>query len=119
MKVGIKIMAFALVLLFSSCVQQTKKQTVTLFLDVNGQKNIKKVGVRGSNNPLSWNSDLEMKLGKDSLYSVTFTSETGYTFTEVKFTIDDTFEFQDQNNRRIDFHPSGKTIYKATFNKVK
>ncbi len=119
MKVGIKIMAFVLVLLLSSCVQQTKKQTVTLLLDVKGQKNISKVGVRGNNKPLSWDTDLVMKLRKDGLYAVTFTSETGYTFTEVKFTIDDTFEFQEQSNRRIDFHPSGKTTYKATFNEVK
>lgn len=119
MKIASKIIAFAMVLMFTNCVQKTKKQAVTLLLDVKGQKNISKVGVRGNNKPLSWDSDLEMKLGKDSLYTVTFTSETGYTFTEVKFTINEDFELKEQNNRRIDFHPSGQTTYKATFNEVK
>ena len=77
--------------------KKTKKQTVTLLLDVKGQKNISKVGVRGNNKPLSWDSDLKMKLGKNGLYTVTFTSETGYTFTEVKFTINEDFELKEQN----------------------
>jgi hypothetical protein len=46
--------AIALILsLAVSCVQKTKKQTIILNLDVSKIKNIKTVGVRGEEQPLS------------------------------------------------------------------
>lgn len=102
-----------------SCVQKSYDQTITVVLDVSEIPNIKTVGVRGSDKPLSWREDFEMKqLVKDSLYTVTFSGKTGLLFTEIKFVVNGEFEFKDQYNRRVFFDKSRKTIYKATFNKI-
>lgn len=104
--------------LFSSCVQKSYKRTVVFTLDVSQVKNVKKVGIRGNDKPLSWDSDFEMKeIIKDSLYKATITGETGYLFTEIKFTVNDEFEFQNQDNRRVYFdEKKDTTFYKAVFN---
>ena len=117
-----KIIALTIVfLLFSSCVQKSYKRTVVLTLDVSKIKNVKKVGIRGNDKPLSWDTDFEMKeIIKDSLYKATITGETGYLFTEIKFTINNNFEFQNQSNRRVAFdEQKDTTFYKATFNSLK
>ena len=54
---------------------------------------------------------------KENLYKVTTTFETGYKFTEVKFVVNDTFEFQNQDNRRVDFSEKDTTFYNTKFNK--
>ena len=108
-----------LIILASSCVQKSYKQTVVLMLDVKGIKNIKSVGVRGENQPLNWNSDYKMTLSKDSLYTATITGETGYLFSEFKFTINDDFELKEKPNRRVYFDKDRTTIYKAKFDVVK
>lgn len=104
--------------LVTSCVQKTYKKTVVFTLDVSEIKNIKKVGIRGNDKPLSWDYDTEMKeIKKDILYQITITGETGYKFTEVKFVVNDTFELQNEDNRRINFSEKDTTFYKAKFNK--
>lgn len=104
---------------FTSCVQKSYNRTVAYQLDVKGIKNIKTVGLRG-NNPLSWDSDYEMVLGKDSIYNAIVSLETGYLFTEVKFTINGEFELKDQPNRKIYFDTTkDTTFYKAKFNVIK
>jgi hypothetical protein len=104
--------------LFTSCVQKSYNQTVTVILNVSGIKDIKTVGVRGAGKPLSWKEDFEMKpLIKDSLYTATFSGKTGYLFTEIKFVVNGEFELKDKDNRRVYFDKSTKTIYKATFDK--
>ena len=102
----------------TSCVQKTYKKTVVFTLDVSEIKNVKKVGIRGNNKPLSWDYDTKMKeIKKDSLYQITITGETGYKFTEVKFVVNDTFEFQNEENRRVLFSEKDTTFYNAKFNK--
>ena len=54
---------------------------------------------------------------KDSLYELTTTFETGYTFTEIKFMVNDSLEFENQENRRVDFSQVDTTFYNETFNK--
>jgi hypothetical protein len=44
-----------------------------------------------------------MKTYKKDLYELTTTFETGYTFTEIKFMVNDSLEFENQENRRVDF----------------
>jgi len=67
-------------------------------------KDIKTVGIRGNDKPLSWENDLEMiPVKQDSLYRVVVSGETGYLFMEVKFTVNHDFELKDQPNRRIEF----------------
>ncbi len=111
------IISIGIILLFSaSCVQKSQKQTIVLNLDVSGIKNIKTVGIRGEGQPLSWDKDLEMKaVVKDSLYTITGTVETGYKFSQIKFTVNGDFELKDRPNRRVVFSDSGKTIFNAKF----
>lgn len=106
------------ILLFSSCVQKTFKHTVVFMVDVSKVENIQKVGIRGENKPLSWNTDSPMTaVQNDSLYKTSITFKTGYKFVACKFTINDEFEFQDQQNRRVDFsNKNDTTYYKAVFN---
>ena len=101
--------------LSTNCVQKTDKRTIVFTLDTNGFKNIEKVGIRGNDVPLSWDSDFEMTLTKDSLYKTLVTIETGYKFTQVQFTINDTFELKNGNNREVVFSEKDTTFYKATF----
>ena len=112
------IVLLAVFILFTSCVQKTYKKTVVFTVDVSAVKNVKKVGIRGNDKPLSWEYDTEMKaIKKDSLYQITITGETGYTFTEVKFVVNDTFELQNQDKRKILFSEKDTTFYTAKFNK--
>lgn len=108
-----------LVLIFAiaSCVQKSSNKTIIVKLNVEGIKDIKTVGIRGDNKPLSWDNDTELKpIVKDSLYTTTFSLVTGYKFTEVKFTINNQFELVDKENRKIFFSESDTTIYEAKFN---
>ncbi len=108
----------AIALFLTSCVQKSHERKVTFLLHTEQLKNIEKVGIRGKEKPLSWKKDFEMKaIKKDSLYSVTVTFLTGYKFTEVKFVVNDEFELQEKDNRRVVFNENGETIYETTFNK--
>lgn len=112
---------FVFIICFTTinCVQKSYNQTVTLILDVSEIPNIKTVGVRGGDKPLSWQEDFKMNaLVEDSLYTATFSGKTGLLFTEIKFVVNGEFEFKDQDNRRVVFDKSRKTIYKAKFNKI-
>jgi hypothetical protein len=112
------IIAIIFSLLVTSCVQKTYKKTVVFTLDTSEIKNVKKVGIRGNDKPLSWDYDTEMKeIKKDTLYQVTITGKTGYKFTEVKFVVNDTFELQNEDNRRVIFSEKNTTFFKAKFNK--
>lgn len=111
-------MALLLSLLVVSCVQKTYKKTIVYTLDVSEIKKVKKVGIRGNDKPLSWDYDTEMKeIKKDTLYQVTITSETGYKFTEVKFVVNDTFELQNEGNRKVFFSEKDTTFLETKFNK--
>jgi PBP1b-binding outer membrane lipoprotein LpoB len=118
MKNKVAITALLLALFLTSCVQKTYKKTVVFTVDVSEIKNIKKVGIRGNDKPLSWDFDTEMKaLKKDSVYQITLTGETGYQFTEVKFVVNDSMEFQNEDNRRVVFSEKDTTYFNAKFNK--
>lgn len=114
-----KILTISLMaLLLTNCVQKYYERKVTFLLHTEQLKDIEKVGLRGNNRPLTWKKDLEMTtIKKDSLYSVTVTFLTGYKFAEVKFVVNDEFELQEKDNRRVVFNENGETIYEATFNK--
>jgi hypothetical protein len=104
----------------TSCVQKTKKHSVTLLLDVSAMKDVKSVGVRGNDKPFSWDNDTQMEVvKKDSLYKTTFIIETGRICTELKFTVNGNFELKGKENRKVYFDESGKTVYKATFDNSK
>lgn len=111
---------FAALLLFSinGCVQKSYKKTVVFTLTVQNMKNIKTVGIRGNGKPLSWDTDFEMTpVVRDSLYTATATTITGYKFAEIKFTVNGEFELKGKPNRRLNFSDNGTTYYNAIFNK--
>ncbi|RSK41111.1 hypothetical protein [Hymenobacter perfusus] len=105
-------------LLLPGCVQPAHDKTVVYLLDVRGLPDVRQVGIRGRDKPLSWGQDLQLKpTGPDStLYRAVVTTHTGYLITEVKFTVNGEFEFQDADNRRIQFGPGDTTTYRARFN---
>ncbi|TDE03974.1 hypothetical protein [Flavobacterium sandaracinum] len=118
MKIPATITAALLTLFLTSCVQKTFKKTVVFQLDASDIKGIKNVSINGKDQPLSWKNSTDMKvIKKDSLYELTTTFETGYTFTEVKFMVNDSLEFNNQDNRRVNFAATDTTFYEATFNK--
>ncbi|MFC4262960.1 hypothetical protein ACFOWM_08735 [Ferruginibacter yonginensis] len=118
MKYFIILKLTAAILLYSSCVQKTFKKTVVFSLDTNGKTSITSVGIKGNNKPLSWKNITKLNALKNdsSIYTTAITFETGYTFTEVKFVINDTMELQDADNRRVNFEKGDTTFYTAVFN---
>ncbi|MGL2966288.1 hypothetical protein [Flavobacterium sp. XGLA_31] len=104
-------------LLFISCVQKTRKVTVEYRLEANDFKDIKSVGVRGSDKPLSWDKDFLMQPALNGkIYRAFVTYNTGYKFTEVKFVVNDSFELSNSENRRIIFSEIDTTVYNAKYN---
>lgn len=109
----------ALITIFfaTSCVQKTNTKTVVYILTLPKLENVQSVGIRGNDKPLNWDNDFELKAIKpDNLYEAIVTYKTGYKFTEVKFVVDDKFEFQNSPNRRIEFSPLDTTYYAAEYN---
>jgi hypothetical protein len=117
MKTKLAIIALLLSLILTSCVQKTYQKIVVFTLDASEIKNIKTVGIKGNDKPLSWSKSSEMRaIKKDSLYQLTITFETGYSFTEIKFMVNDSLEFENKDNRRVNFSTTDTTFYKAKFN---
>ena len=101
----------------NGCVQKSYTKTAVVTLSVANIKDIRSVGIRGNGKPLSWDSDFEMKtVIKDSLYTATVTTNTGYKFAEIKFTMNGEFELKEQPNRRVVFSDKDTTYYNAVFN---
>jgi hypothetical protein len=114
------IKALILITTTASCVQKSSRKTVIVRLNVAGQKDLKSVGIRGNEKPLSWDYNKELvSVIKDTLYTDTFSFITGYKFTEVKFTVNDKFELNDKPNRKIAFEKGDTTIYQAKFDAIK
>lgn len=114
------IMISLLFVSMAGCVQKSYEKTVVVTLSVPPTKDIKSVGIRGEGKPLSWDNDIEMKpLVKDSLYTATITTVTGYKFAEIKFTLNGDFELKEQPNRRVLFSDKDTTYYNAVFDSNK
>lgn len=114
------LLVIVLLCCLTNCVQKTSHKTVIFILKVDGIKNIKSVGVRGKDKPLSWDSNFDLvPIKKDSIYKATVSYNTGYKFTEVKFVVDGEFELRNDSNRKINFSEKDTIIFYAEFNKVK
>lgn len=106
-------------MLLGVSVQPATSQKVTYQLNVSGVKNIASVGIRGSDNPLNWEQNLELQpIVKDSLYQATVTYKTGYRFTQVKFLVNNQIELEGQDNRKVFFDTGGATLVLARYNQV-
>jgi hypothetical protein len=104
-------------ILLSACVQEAYDRVVVYDVDVSALKDVRDVGVRGDDAPLSWEQDRAMTMVvKDSLYRVTVRYRTGYLVTKAKFTVNGNFELQGKPNRRVQFAVGDTTFYKARFN---
>lgn len=109
----------SLLLLFSwSCVQPTYRKTVVYTLTVPTANHAHQVAIRGNDQPLSWDTDTRLEAINDSTFSTIITYQTGYLFTEAKFTVDGNFELENSPNRRITFSEGDSTFYQATFNQL-
>ena len=109
-----------LLLLLAGCVQKSYRKTVVIRLTVPQGKEVKSVGVRGEGKPLSWNADLALTpVEKDSLYTATISTVTGYKFAEIKFTVNGDFELKEKPNRRVMFSDKDTTYYTALFDSDK
>lgn len=112
------LLPFAIVFFYvtNGCVQKAYKKTAVITLTVAGMKDIQTVGIRGNGKPLSWGQDYEMQpVIKDSVYTATVTTVTGYRFAEIKFTVNGEFELQNQPNRRLELSDKDTTRYNAVF----
>lgn len=109
----------SLVFILSGCVQKTYTKTVVFTLTVPAAYHGKNIGIRGDDAPLSWTKNLEMKAANnDSTFTVPVTFITGYTYTSVKFVVNDEFELAGSDNRKVVFsNTSDTTFYSAQFNK--
>lgn len=113
-------LALLVLLLMTSCVQDTKEQIVNFEVDMRGNTNVEIVGVRGSIPPLSWNQDLELKDSNgDSIFTGSVTLHLPYDFVELKFVKNgNQFELDNQPNRRVVFDKDQQTDYKAIFDQL-
>jgi len=94
-----------------SCVQPAHVQSVTFSLDAEGVPRGSIVAVRGSDRPLSWDTDTIMEFDSISnRYICTVKIVTGYKFTEYKYVINGGFESLAGGNRRLSFDESRRTI---------
>jgi hypothetical protein len=106
----------------SGCVQPSYDRTIVYRVDVSKVPDVRTVGIRGGDSPLSWSTDLAMTAERpESLYTATVTYRTGYLATEVKFTVNGVFELQDGENRRVRVAKTttggDTTIYSAVFDR--
>lgn len=101
-----------------ACVQKAFTKTMIITLTVKGKRDVERVGIRGNGNPLSWNTDFMMTpLIKDSVYRAVVVTETAFSSTEIKFTLNGAWELEQAPNRVINFKKGVDTIwYDATFN---
>ena len=99
-------------LVLPACVQKAYDKTIVFTLVVKGKKEIQSVGVRGNGHPLSWREDYPLQeVVKDSLYRGMVQIRTGFLEGEIKFTVNNTFELEDQPNRTVKLAPKNDTTY--------
>lgn len=114
-------LAVGAALLTPACVQPAYDRTVVYRVDVSRVADVRAVGVRGSDQPLSWDTDLALTPIPDSvgLYGGAVTYRTGSLRTEVKFTANGTFELQNAPNRIVRLVPTTRgndtTVVRVTF----
>ena len=118
MKAKILFIIIVVPLVLAGCVQKSYDRTLIFTIDRPNIQDIKSVGVRGNDKPLNWENDLPLKFdSKSNTYKATVTLNSGYLFTEVKFTVNGEFELKNQENRRIDFRNKDTIYYHAAFDK--
>lgn len=106
----------------AGCVQPAYDRTVIYRVDVSKVSDVQSVGVRGRGGSLSWDRDVLMTPVADSagLYEAVVTHRTGALTTEVKFTVNGTFELANADNRTVRWTATrvgnDTMVYRAVFN---
>ena len=114
--------ALSILVVASGCVQKAYDRVVVYRVSVSGVHDVQSVGLRGEGNPLSWSKDLPLTPVPDSagLYQAIVTHHTGSIATEVKFTVNGQFEFENADNRVVRIPPTtvgnDTTVYRGVFN---
>jgi len=110
-------LAAAAALFLGACVQPAYDRTVVYELEAPGAAASQVAGVRGDDTPLSWQKDLPLvRAPGDSVFRGVVTYHTGSLKTEMKFTVNGAFEFEDAANRRVVF-TGDTTVYRARFDR--
>jgi len=108
-----------ILLLLSSCVQEKHLKTVTFKVDMRGEENIGKVGVRGQFTMPSWKKTVYLSdEDNDSIYNVTLSREAAQNGFYFKFVNQDSiYELKNLDNRfiKLEYKPEN-IIYEAVFN---
>ncbi len=114
---------FPIVLLLStSCVQETHMKTVIFKVDLRGMDTITKVGVRGNFTTPPWEKTLLLSdVDQDGIYELRVSQKTAASQAEFKFVDQNgTFELNGQNNRVLHFEYEPETLqYSTQFNNPK
>lgn len=110
-------LSIAALVVLQSCVQKSYDRTIRFRLHSNGIKDVSSAGVRGNDKPLNWEVDFPLRFDPtDSTYVGEVTMNTGYLFTEFKFTLNGEFELREKQNRKLIFKDQDTVIYNAYFN---
>lgn len=116
-RIGAATLAPIILILVMAGVQDTKLQTITVQVTLPKKTAVKSMGVRGGDQPLSWDTDLPMReVIKDSVYTTQFQINTGFNFTRIKFALNGEIELNGKDNRKIKLSEnSTSTSYKAIY----
>jgi len=116
-RIGAATLAPIILILLMAGVQDTKLQTITVQVTLPKKTAVKSMGVRGGDQPLSWDTDLPMReVIKDSVYTTQFQINTGFNFTRIKFALNGEIELNGKDNRKIKLSEnSTSTSYKAVY----
>ena len=116
-RIGAATLAPIILILVMAGVQDTKLQTITVQVTLPKKTAVKSMGVRGGDQPLSWDTDLPMReVIKDSVYTTQFQINTGFNFTRIKFALNGEIELNGKDNRKIKLSEnSTNTSYKAVY----
>lgn len=112
------VLSVLIVVLLSSCVQETQPKIIHFKLDMRDVQSISKVGIRGGTKPLSWkHTVLFTDDNNDSIFEGTIKLNSASFDIEFKFVNQhNQFELQERNNRSIKFKYKPEAIlYEAVF----
>ena len=108
-----------LILLVSSCVQQTYKRTIQFRVDASNLEEVETMSIRGQMSPLNWKTNYLLEdVDNDSIYTTEITFDTPFDYVDIKFVKNmDEFELEREDNRRIMFNGMDSIKYYAVFDK--
>jgi len=121
MKHIISILAIAILICTTSCVQETHLKTVTVKLDMNGVSTVENVGVKGNFTNPSWQQVIPLTDDdNDGIYEATLSQKTAVNAIQFKFINQGAYELKEQPNRKLEFEYKPETIlYEAVFDNPK